>query len=124
VGWYQALLGNHAQALPYCEQALTLLRQLGDCHGEANTWDSLGYIHLHLGHSANATECFSRALALFRGLHDRYNEAQTLANLADADRAVGDIAAARAHLQDALGVLVALDHADVAAISARLQALS
>jgi hypothetical protein len=49
VGWYHATLGEYAQALAYCRQALEVVRKLDDRHSEAATLDSLGYAHHHLG---------------------------------------------------------------------------
>src|SRR5262249_10970403 len=60
------------------QQALTLLQELDDRLGQAQTWDSLGYAHQHLGHRTQALTCYQHALTLFRDLGDRYNQADTL----------------------------------------------
>ncbi|MGC4853070.1 tetratricopeptide repeat protein [Micromonospora sp. DT4] len=47
-------------------RALELLRRTGDRHGEANTWDSLGFVHARLGDHREAIRCYGRALRLYR----------------------------------------------------------
>ena len=42
VGWFEAHLGHSQDALPLCEEALSLHRAIGHREGEAHTLDSLG----------------------------------------------------------------------------------
>ena len=65
----------------------------GDRHGEANTWDSLGFIHDRLGQHRRAIRCYRRALALYRRIGDRYDEADTLTRLGETRQAAGDATA-------------------------------
>ncbi|MET8265743.1 ATP-binding protein [Micromonospora arida] len=121
VGWCHAQLGEHRGALAYCEQALALLQQLDDRAGEAATWDSLGFAHHHLGQYGRAVECYERTLELTRDLGDRWGEADTLSRLGDTRHALGDPTSGRADWQRALDIFTALDHADAAAVRAKLQ---
>jgi DNA-binding SARP family transcriptional activator/tetratricopeptide (TPR) repeat protein len=123
LGWYHALLGDHAQAVTYCRQALTLFQQLGDRVGEAAACDSLGYAHHHLGHHTRAVDCYQQALTGYRDLGDRYQEATTLTHLGDTHLAADQPDAARAAWTDALGILTDLDHPDAEAVHARLATL-
>jgi hypothetical protein len=38
------MLGDYQQALDYCARAVALNQEIGDRHGEAGAWDSLGHI--------------------------------------------------------------------------------
>jgi len=104
------LLGDYDEALECCQQALDLLRDLGDRFGQAATLDSLGYIHHRLGHHPRAIDYYQQARRLFSDLGDRYNEAGTLSGLGDTHLAGGDTDAARACWQQARAILADLGH--------------
>jgi tetratricopeptide (TPR) repeat protein len=123
VGWGHALLGDHEQALTYCQQALTQFQALGNRYGEAATWDSLGYAHHHLGDHAEAIICYQRAIDLARDLGDPYNVADTLIHLGDTHNAAGDPHAARDIWQQAVSIFDDLDHPDADEVRTRLATL-
>jgi tetratricopeptide (TPR) repeat protein len=120
VGWLQALLGDPDSAIASCEQALVIHTELGDLHGQAHTWDSLGYAHHRLGHHARAMDCYRNTLTMVRHLGDRYQEADTLGNLGDVHLAAGEPLAARDAWQRALAILDELDHPDAEQVRAKL----
>jgi tetratricopeptide (TPR) repeat protein len=120
VGWIQALLGDPQSTLISCGQALVIYTELGDLHGQAHTWDSLGYAHHHLGHHARAMACYRNTLTMVRHLGDRYQEADTLGNLGDVHFATGDSHAAHDAWQRALTILDELDHPDAEQVRAKL----
>ena len=45
VGFNVAKLGEHAEGIRLCQQALAIHRDSGDRFGEASAWDSLGLCH-------------------------------------------------------------------------------
>jgi DNA-binding SARP family transcriptional activator/tetratricopeptide (TPR) repeat protein len=101
VGWQYARLGNHRNAHPYCEQALTLNRQHHDHEGEAATLDSLGYI-AHLEHDyTRALGHYDESLALLRTLGHRYQEASTLERMGTTWLALDQLAQTRQAWQSA-----------------------
>jgi len=108
VGWYHALLGDFAQTLSYCQEALAD-EALTDRRGRAPIWDSLGYAHHKLGHHAEAVACFRRALDLYRELGDRHVEGLVLMHLAEAQQAGGNTRRARVTWRRALAILTELD---------------
>ena len=114
------MLDDHRRAVVSCQQALTLSQELGDCYGEAATWDSLGYAH-HLGHHTQAITCYEHALDLLRDLGDRYHEAVVFTGLGDTHRAAGDPDAARTAWQHAVDILDELDHPDADAVRTKLK---
>jgi tetratricopeptide (TPR) repeat protein len=124
VAWSHALLGGHAEAIPFTEQAIALHREIGDRSGEADTLDTLGYAHHHLGDHARAAECYLQAIDLFRELGDRYVEAFVLDHLGDTRLADGDRAAARAAWDEALEIHVSLGNSDAAELRAKLDGLA
>jgi len=77
------LAGTYHEARQFCGRALVLHRELGNRHGEAAAWDSLGYIDHSLGRFATATLSYTRSPSLFRQLGDRYHQADTLSHLGD-----------------------------------------
>ncbi|MBV9449727.1 MAG: tetratricopeptide repeat protein [Streptosporangiaceae bacterium] len=120
LGWYSTQLGEYAEALPHCQQALELLRGLGERLGEAATLDSLGYIHHRLGRYPEALNYYEQALRIFREIGDSYQQAEALTHLGDTHHARGDAADARASWRQALTILTDLNHPDAEPLRARL----
>src|SRR5262249_38549208 len=120
LGWLQALLGYHHQALNCCQQALDLHRGLGNRHGEAAAWASIGYTLHRLGRHPDAITCHQQALTLYCELGDRRHQADTLTKLGDSQHAAGNHQAARNAWQQALTILGSLHHPDATQIQARL----
>jgi tetratricopeptide (TPR) repeat protein len=123
LGWYHSLLGDHAQALSFCQQGLAILQQLGDRPGEAVTWDSLGYAYHHLGRPAEAAVSYGRALVLCRDLGDRYYETIVLTHLGETHESANDLDAARTDWEEALKILIDLDHPDAEQVQDKIRSL-
>jgi DNA-binding SARP family transcriptional activator/tetratricopeptide (TPR) repeat protein len=112
IGWCQAHLGRAREGLASCANALEIFQRVEDVAGEASTWDSLGFIHHNLGAYAEAVTCYEHGIARYREIGNRLGEAETLDRLGDSRLAGGDSAQARAAWQDAVRILVDLDHPD------------
>jgi tetratricopeptide (TPR) repeat protein len=123
VGWQQSLLGDHHRGLASCKRAVRMLRQVGDMQGEADAWDSLGYVNHQLGWYRQAISCYEKAVRLFQQHGDRYAGAVTLRQLGDTYLALGDPAAARTVWRRALTILDTLGHADADDVRANLARL-
>jgi tetratricopeptide (TPR) repeat protein len=121
IGYSHALLGNHQQALTYCERALAEVRDLGARSWEEATWDSLGYIHHQLGNHQQAVTCYQRSLDLCRERANGYNEAVTLDRLGDVHHSAGDVDAAHRAWARALRIFDEIDHPDGDQIRAKLR---
>lgn len=101
-----------------------LAHELGDRHGEANAWDSLGYIHQQLGHPAEALDCYERCRDLIPGsLIDTYKVTQLWAHFGDLHRELGHVDAARDAYRQALAILEELGHPDADQLRGRLRDL-
>jgi tetratricopeptide (TPR) repeat protein len=93
-----------------------MMGELGDRHGQANTWDSLGYIHHQLGNADQAVDCYRHALDLFRQTGERYLEAETLIRLGDTYLDTDEPASARTAWTAALHIFTELDHPDASSV--------
>lgn len=123
LGWYHSLMGDHRQALVYCEDALTRAQELGHRPAEAATWDSLGHAHRHLGHVKRAISCYRQAVDIYRELGDHYNMADSLIGLGGSQADFGDVPAAWRSLTQALAILEEFDHPDADRVRAELERL-
>lgn len=108
MGWSHARLGDHAQALTCCRQALPVLEEFDDRERQAHVWDSIGYAHSHLGQYPRAVRCYTLALDLCRGLGDRPLQADILDRLGDVHHAAHDPDAAHDAWRQALEILTEL----------------
>ena len=70
-------LGQKPKALEYYEQALALLREVGDRAREGTTLNNLGAVYDTLGQKPKALEYYEQALVLTREVGDRAMEADT-----------------------------------------------
>jgi tetratricopeptide (TPR) repeat protein len=106
------------QALERCQQALTLLEELGDLRGQAGTWDSVGYAQHHFDDYDAALVSYDRALKLYREV----GESIALIHLGDTHTAAGNPTAAAEAWRAALVILDQLDDPEAAQARTRLQA--
>ena len=121
--WYNAHLGDYAQARARCRQAIELCRSIGYSPGEAGTWDTLGFVWQRLGNHTEATACFLRAVALDREMGNRFDLARALTHLGDTHRSTGVLDAARHVWAEALAILEDLHHLEAAEVRAKLESL-
>jgi tetratricopeptide (TPR) repeat protein len=124
IGLAHVRLGNHRQALRYCEPALALQQEFGDRSEEAATWASLGHARSGLGDYTGSAICYRQALDVFRDTGDRYREAFVLASMGDTQHAAGDPAAAERTWRQALDIFDQLNHADAEKVRAKLSAIT
>ena len=124
VGWCYARLGDQAQALNWCHQALQLCQELGYRLGEARTWDSLGYAYHHLGRLTEAADCYSHALTLYQEFDVQHEQAATLDRLGDTQEAASNPAAAQSSWHHATHILDRLHHPDAQQIRDKMRRLN
>jgi tetratricopeptide (TPR) repeat protein len=117
------VVGDHQQAVSYCEQSLDLFRDLGSTEGEAAALDSLGYAHQQAGQHAEATACYLQAVELHRAAGSRWGAGDALGHLGDACHAAGKLQEARAFWKEALAILADLHAPEADQIRAKLRDL-
>ena len=105
-------LDEHGSAVRAYERSLELRRRMGDRGGEAGTLRGLAQVHVEEGRHALALDVARQALAHARGTGQRELVMLSLRTAALALQRSGDLAGARAHLDEALAVLEAI-RADV-----------
>ncbi|MGZ8783532.1 MAG: tetratricopeptide repeat protein, partial [Gaiellaceae bacterium] len=94
--------GRAREALEPIEQALEIVRALGDRHGEAFTLNGLGLTQARLGDEAGALDSYEKAVALLSELGDGHGAGRVLANLGALHRGQGHEEEARATWNEAL----------------------
>ena len=78
--------GSPQRALELYEQALPLMREVGDRAGEAATLNNMAAVYRATGQPQRALELYEQALPLRREVGDRAGEATTLNNMAQCTR--------------------------------------
>lgn len=101
-------LGQFDKALDYFTQALKLRRELGDRPGEAVTLGDAGMVYDALGETVKALDSYNESLRLSRAVEDKSVEASTLRRIALVEEKRGNLAAARAKMEDALSIIESL----------------
>ena len=110
VGYYEAQLGMHEEALAHCTAAMRLLEHTTHHYGQADTWDSLGFIHARAGNLRLAAHAYERAVELFRSIGARFGEADSSLELGLILTKAADPARARHFLETALRIFGELRH--------------
>ncbi|MEW6734901.1 MAG: tetratricopeptide repeat protein [Acidobacteriota bacterium] len=78
-------------AITLYQQVLSIVREIGNCAGEATILGALGNLHLNLGYYEQAIEYFQEALTIFQQIGDGHAQEEILNNLGDAYLAIGRI---------------------------------
>jgi CHAT domain-containing protein/predicted negative regulator of RcsB-dependent stress response len=100
--------GDKTKAVEYYRQALELHRAARNRRDEARTLIRLGTVHQSAGETEKVFLNFSEALKLYRAIGNRSGEAGALYALARAERGRGNLAAARAFVEQTLRIVEAL----------------
>ncbi len=108
IGYIWNALGEKRKALDYYEQALPVLRELGDRAGEATTLNNIGMVWDDLGEKHKALDYYQQALPIRRAVGDRAGEAVTLSNIGAVWDALGEKHKALDYFQQALPIFRAV----------------
>ncbi len=100
--------GDLDQAVTRFEEALTLLRELGDLAGMAVALGQLGVVSYDRGHFDESTRLHKESLSLRQELDDRWGVAGTLTNLGEVARHQGRFEQAVAFHEESLALFKAL----------------
>jgi CHAT domain-containing protein/Tfp pilus assembly protein PilF len=108
LGYAFRAMGQQEKALDHHTRALSLWRSAKDNLAEADTLDYIGLVYAALGQPRKALEYHSQAMPLRQAIGDRVDRRYTLLGLARAERALGNLTEARAHLEAALAIIESL----------------
>jgi CHAT domain-containing protein/Tfp pilus assembly protein PilF len=107
-GWVYVLRGDYHRAAESFHRSLGILEATGDPRGRAPRVAAVGEVYRRTGAHARAVEQFEAALRLSREAGgDRHVEADTLTSLGWSYLALGQLAEARRHLDEALPLRLA-----------------
>lgn len=108
-GMAHAALNKTDQALEYYRQALELHEneneRVDDRRGKAIVHDQMGRAHALKQDTVQALSSYESALKIWREIKDQEWEPRTLYNLANAERDRGNLAAAKAQIEQALQIV-------------------
>ena len=105
IGLVQKAIGDNKKALAFFNEALELRRAVGDRPGEAITLSDIGSVYALLTEGQKALDLYKQALQLSRAVEDRSTEASILRRIAMVKKDRGELAEARANLEDALVIV-------------------
>jgi CHAT domain-containing protein len=97
-------LGQLSQSLSSLNQALQLVREIGQRREEAPALTSLGILHGDLGEPRKSLEYYKQALLLWRSFNDAYGEARILISQGVAHTLLGEAREALDNYNQALAV--------------------
>jgi CHAT domain-containing protein/predicted negative regulator of RcsB-dependent stress response len=90
IGLVNSSLGKEKEALENFNQALRILRAIGDRANEATTLNSIGLVHKNLDDNQTALNYYYQALPIYREVGDRIGEAYALHNVGHCYAVLGD----------------------------------
>jgi CHAT domain-containing protein/tetratricopeptide (TPR) repeat protein len=85
------MLGDLQAALPFFGESLELSRKMQDKRAEAHTLDDIGLVYANLERYQDAIKQYNLAMELEGQIGQPWETALTLANLADAESAIGRV---------------------------------
>lgn len=91
VGLAQHLLGEMEKAIGHYEQALVILREIGDRRGEGVVLGNLGVAHADLGEVEKAIRSYEQGLVIAREIGDHQGAGKALGNLGTAYLGVREV---------------------------------
>ena len=77
IGGLYPSLGDNEKALTYLNQALPLLRYIGNRRGEAMALHNMGCVYANIGKKQDALEYFTQAFRLLQEIGDQQGAAVT-----------------------------------------------
>ena len=97
-------IGEYVKAEEYLQKALQIKREIGEKHGEAACYGSLGNAFQCLGEYVKAEEYFQKALQISREIGGKHGEAACYGSLGNVFRYLGEYVKAEEYLQKALQI--------------------
>ncbi|WP_204154601.1 CHAT domain-containing tetratricopeptide repeat protein [Leptolyngbya sp. CCY15150] len=98
-------IGRFQEALPLFEQALMIVREMGERQGEGTILNNIGVVYRNLGRNEQALDYYEQALAIVTEVGDRATEGVTLNNIGAVYDNLGRYEQALATYEEALAIL-------------------
>ncbi|MBL8208150.1 MAG: tetratricopeptide repeat protein [Blastocatellia bacterium] len=117
-------LNRYEKAIEYYEQALAISRELKHRAGEGIVYSNLGFAYFRLGRYEKAIAYHEQALAISREVKDRTGEATRLYKTAQAERAQGNLLAARTHIEQSLKIAESIRSGEISTPESRASFLA
>jgi len=108
VGLAWRSLGDNAQAIVQLNAALENAKAVGNPRLVGSALNNLGETYLLSGDKRKALDFYNQSLPLWRSAGDATGEAGTLYGLARAERDLGNLSEARAHIEAVLAIVESL----------------
>jgi len=104
--------GTYVDTKTYCEQALTIYREIGDRPGEADALNKLGFSIVEQGEDnyTQARVCYERSLLINREIGDREEEGVSIRCLGILSDHLGDYTQARIYMEQAVVIFREIGH--------------
>ena len=103
------LLGEMERAIGIYEQALVILREVGDRNGEASALCNLGIVYRRLGESERAIRLYEEALVINSKIGNRLGESSVVGNLGLAYADLGELKKAIEFYEHQLEIVSEID---------------
>ncbi|MEB3218002.1 MAG: tetratricopeptide repeat protein, partial [Nostocales cyanobacterium 94392] len=104
LGLQQLNRGEYREALNNFEQALVIVREIGERQGEATTLNNIGNVYLSLGEYPKALDYYQQSLAISKQVGDKAGEGTILNNIGEVYRNLGEYPKALDYFQQALTI--------------------
>ena len=98
-------LGEYEKAKTYHENALVILKEIGDKRGEATCYGNLGTVYQYLDEYEKAKTYQENALVIRKEIGDKQGEATCYGNLGTVYRSLGEYEKAKTYHENALVIL-------------------
>ena len=96
--------GRPEEALTLYQQALEIRQTVGDRRSRAQSLTAVGTMYAELAQPARALVYYRQALEIYQAVHDRVGESLPLFWMAKSEQAMGDLEAARGHIEASLAI--------------------
>ncbi len=103
-GFEQFHKSQFREALETFQQALVIVRELGDRKGEEGTLYTIGQVYYNLEQYSKALDFYQQALAIAKQIDDKLGEGVALNRIGEAYRNLGNSTRAREFFQQALAI--------------------
>jgi tetratricopeptide (TPR) repeat protein len=98
-------LGMSREAMPYFQQSLAIMQQIGDKAGEGTTLNNISQIFKAQGDYETALSYLKQSLAIRQQIGDKAGEGTTLNNISQIFKAQGDYETALSYLKQSLAIM-------------------